>query len=1129
MEAPSSVTLLKPRLRLLRRSPSPRMPDNGEDNTPRSGPSGFDHPANSADEDEQPTPRMPMKAIASGNGDPGPSHPTYSSPLTTATPADTPAARLRALLARAPRSPRSVPPVIAQVLPSDADSDLGSSRLGSSAASVARENLKDIFTRALREPGDTPQKGRPRRNSVDNSLMEISPVLEREKAKHRKKRCSLSDEEVDKRKFVIESDTSVRSSQAATFDTLRARLTSSQSQIMDQQLPTFLYDHLLEPDSGMQQAIGEIMSSENEASNAADPTTTPATSRPLASMTRGKHVTGIRSGNDSHELKLEGNGKDYRRSREDERNNQRERDWNRPKPLVLARTGTPDLPHRLSQELGHSHSDLSLSSPNPHNEFEEALKNGTSAIKAPASASKFGWHSHRPPLPPVGLNGSPDPRPRHNVTRDARDTSSPTPSSRSSSQMSGALKTSMIPVRSNTKSAPADSYLGHVAMPLHSTLSHSETHVESGGQEDMVLASDEESIMDFLPSHPTRTQINEVDDVDTVGHVNTGTERETLPSSGSSQYSPSSPSASPSNARYLNVSHLDIPSGIPRSAEILQVSTSALPESFTPPGTPPASYDTRTSSEAIQPFTLSTPPHQASSSSAIHYLRTPSPPHGLPDLPGPPSSSDDDTLELDGTPTELGSTVRTPRPPGAWASTPQQGNSVPLAISPSSESTPVLASTTPLPRVALDIRTRPETNGTKSGYLTPITRLRANSLPPHTPAPPGAWMATPNQPTIQTAIVDQSQFGTVGRKRNDLRVRFDVSESETSLADDHPSSPISAIKLSNPELPVSTPSAVVVEGEVKGVTPVQIPEVPSTSGITPTPAALDPPSTPNAQGGLLSPKSLRKSPMIRVVDAYGRERHDIESFETLGLHDDNSRADAVQQGRNRSQLILPSTSANANRSLVRIVDAMGREIEEQGEQQSYTSGADPSVVVNDTPLGRAETITRMKEILRDLQDSSDADRSSEETKLNSGYFEELEEASAAARLARDKLAENLEREAAKERQICLNQDALQPPTWINKLLLPTITRYAHIEARRLFYTTYYDPLYPELYVLDGSPCLSGVHSLSRPWTILDSWKTVRQEGWGVVGSKVWRALRHVGDQAWEQWGEHPHSHVERPT
>ena len=195
MDTPST-TLLRPRLRLFRHSPSPHA---ASDATPQPGPSSARSPFSAVhdEDDEFPTPRMQPKPIASLYGDPTPK--SFPGP-TSATPAptETPAVRLRALLARESRSPRSTTP---PAPPSEADSAAESARLASSTSStssVAQGSLKDIFSRALREPGDTPEKGRPRRNSFDGSSMEITPVVGRNAVQRRAARRSLSDEEAEK-------------------------------------------------------------------------------------------------------------------------------------------------------------------------------------------------------------------------------------------------------------------------------------------------------------------------------------------------------------------------------------------------------------------------------------------------------------------------------------------------------------------------------------------------------------------------------------------------------------------------------------------------------------------------------------------------------------------------------------------------------------------------------------------------------------------------------------------------------------------------------------------------------------------------------------------------------------------
>ena len=114
---------------------------------------------------------------------------------------ETPAARLRALnsLIRDNTAVTSVPPPPPQEADStaeyDSDFDMGESI--NATASMARESLRDIFSRALRPPGGTPQKQHKRRNSIDASDLESSVNTEQGKSKRRGQRKSLSDEEVE--------------------------------------------------------------------------------------------------------------------------------------------------------------------------------------------------------------------------------------------------------------------------------------------------------------------------------------------------------------------------------------------------------------------------------------------------------------------------------------------------------------------------------------------------------------------------------------------------------------------------------------------------------------------------------------------------------------------------------------------------------------------------------------------------------------------------------------------------------------------------------------------------------------------------------------------------------------------
>ncbi|KAG8213993.1 hypothetical protein J3R82DRAFT_10743 [Butyriboletus roseoflavus] len=1325
---------------------------------------------------------MHPRPIASLNPEPtSASFPTPSS--ATPVPADTPAARLRALLAREPRPPRDTTPVFPPAPSSEADSAAEPARFGSSTSSVTRESLKDIFSRALREPGDTPQKGRLRRNSFDGSSMEITPVVDRDRGQRRAARRSLSDEEAEKPKSNRQLDSSLRLSTATTFDTLRARLMSSHSQLMDQNLPepshdpststsnsqlhprvstsspqfnsthatppvsTFtphpsfqissqlaLQSNLLEQDSEMQRAMGDVLNSENEATtsgpNVAQFTVIPSDSRPSSSLRGGQNGSKLGSRRISYESdssmtsslvngRTDRNHRSQEEDQEEERNHQREREWNRPRPLSwsstpeIHRRHSQEFHHRLSQErhplsrpssslstssnqsFSHSHSypprspsatayltpthaslqrksshtslrsdspaslasshdslkeleqeekeevtherERNWNSPRPHwstskspsashpkirnndnnplrassslthlgdssrhrdgsrvsthpqsvlpkvdtpfatssallhksgNRSDSGLDVGTTQSvplngfsPTPGATSKFGWNFACSPLPPLELDDSADRR---------RSTSSPT---RPSSKTSEAIVSSQIPVRSRMKGfssvghATSDMSFTHVVgdessfqrdsqnAPADVLESRSrEEHLgarNSRNQENMVLASDEESIIE-LPPHSTTPKSNPPNPIPK--EIETDTETEVLTSPSPQGSPPLGASASiPNEVPVQKANH-------PPHSQTPNLAPEEPSVRATPPGTPPSAGTGLPNSEVSPSFALVTPPRQISFGNSILDFRTPSPPHDLPDLPGPPSSSDDDArggAPIKDRRADASSNftlTKTPKPPGAWAVTPLppkfgHRSSSPAALFPL-ESTPPTSTSTPLPRANSYPHTRTETadNAGEDGLLTPVGTLsRAKTLPLRTPALPGAWMATPGQSALLSSGVDQSQYGSLGRRKGLLKVRFDVAESETSATEGHPNSPISAIRLANPELSLPKPTTSRGTGNIEVVVN-EVSRSTSTSTVPHRPATPERPTTPISRENGPSPRSLRKSPAVRLVDAYGRERVDEERTAEPLVHLPNGLADATKS---------TASPLTPRRSLVRIVDAMGREVGDAVEIPDASEGranrsfdADVSVVSDDIPIGHAEALARMRKTLRDLAESlSDADRS-EDLELNSSHLEQLEELSKAARLARNQLADNLHLEAAKHHDLHRNSKfsawtrGFLPVTtkksWnttiiccgviIQLMLFLAMWRY-HTLVRRpivLFYTTYYDPLYPEFTPIQESSCFSGTLSTSsRSWTMFDSYETVRREGWWSIRKEILRGMRHIGDQAWELWGEH--AHFEKPT
>jgi serine/arginine repetitive matrix protein 2 len=188
-----------PRLRITRHSQLSPLEDDLS-RTPTAGPSRL-HVLQDESEDTDATPRLTVSS---------------SLPSVYAVTEDTPAARLRALLAQVPNTSSASrtqllhePP---PSLPSDRESDFEPPPRwanSSTNSSSARENLRSLFTHALRDPGDTPRKDA-RRNSIDLSEVEDTPrsgrVME-ERARNKGKRMSFSDEELDKssRQFGIRS------------------------------------------------------------------------------------------------------------------------------------------------------------------------------------------------------------------------------------------------------------------------------------------------------------------------------------------------------------------------------------------------------------------------------------------------------------------------------------------------------------------------------------------------------------------------------------------------------------------------------------------------------------------------------------------------------------------------------------------------------------------------------------------------------------------------------------------------------------------------------------------------------------------------------------------------------------
>ncbi|KAG7446471.1 uncharacterized protein BT62DRAFT_1005767 [Guyanagaster necrorhizus] len=212
MDSPSVLPPLLPRLRVSR---TPRSNPDG----PQSGPSHLSDPvaSNSVElniDDE------PSRNVLSSFSIIEPSA-TFLE--------DTPAARLRAVMARLPPSSTNSTALPTPSSPSERESDFDQPHFASSITSTAQESIKSIFSRARRDPGDTPRKdNRPRRNSFDVTEVQASPMARKakqERARIISKRQSMSDEEIERvsyRSDISDADVfSVHSRTPRAFGSIR--------------------------------------------------------------------------------------------------------------------------------------------------------------------------------------------------------------------------------------------------------------------------------------------------------------------------------------------------------------------------------------------------------------------------------------------------------------------------------------------------------------------------------------------------------------------------------------------------------------------------------------------------------------------------------------------------------------------------------------------------------------------------------------------------------------------------------------------------------------------------------------------------------------------------------------------
>ncbi|KAI1791245.1 hypothetical protein LXA43DRAFT_1011781 [Ganoderma leucocontextum] len=865
---------------------------------------------------------------------------------------------------------------------------------------------------------------------------------------------------------------------------------------------------------------------------------------------------------------------------EHEFEHQRERNWNSPRPdwnnslhphrrplspLPRSRPGSPvnvsppksaTMPRSRSNSTTHGTS-LSVPSlaprskspvgdrhPRPRSPMPHASteKSSSSRPKSPALPmrspeknshsqsgfrSRFGWSfpQHKVELPPLELD------------QDSPQKVPPRPSSRAS--LSTAASTSShIPVRSPKKN-------GH-----GSTLSIADSSDRK--------RSHRRSVTEFteaIGALPPRIEVSSddvSDELPPVPIVN-GNDDLSYASEDESQVATSTPTAKPMS---LPPPEITTTPAIEPPAYLLNGHTSpaqnaqARPESplVSPPLTPP-------DADSQPMFNLQTPPRRPQFHTPKQEFETPPPPRGMPDLPEPPSSEDES--EEDHTPLMQSqdlTAMKTPRPPGAWMLTPAPSRQ--FIKEPNEREGPDSGP--------------PEANSsTDSGLATPPSTLsRAATLPLQTPAPPGGWMATPAPaPTPATA----------SRRRGSLlKVRFDLeSETASEGAVERPSADESSESRAVEAGPHNVDaSGQALNGESGDAAAL------SASSILPE-SSVEPPPTPPS----LRDRIRKKSPSIRVLDAYGREQVETEQGQDVPsevrhegalVRVEDPSANTRQPPPSspptpRRNGRLPSSSTPRSRSAIRVVDAMGREIEEDDSLPLV----DDESILSTTPLSHNEALGRMRSTLSSMkQELSDAERyaavrvrekvfclitlprSSDKAVFDQRMYAALQEQCRTAQLTRSKLSKSLQVAQSAEGE-SKNRHASHPPfrgkigngtstllpigdadarltrnifTWrlvacfviVQLLLLAIMYRYALVQARKVFLTTYYDSFYPELYIYLLKPDTTNHSIPPRPsWSIFSIFNDFQRAGWkGVVGD-AWQsascAFSSYFQSTWVGW------------
>ncbi|KAG7090880.1 hypothetical protein E1B28_009961 [Marasmius oreades] len=506
--------------------------------------------------------------------------------------------------------------------------------------------------------------------------------------------------------------------------------------------------------------------------------------------------------------------------------------------------------------------------------------------------------------------------------------------------------------------------------------------------------------------------------------------------------------------------------------------SAALQTYITSPPSPPPSPPSDTAStpdEQPQPsYQPPSTPRRSSFSSTTLSFATPTPPKGLPELPGPPLLNDDTDSDIPHEFESVNATaLKTPKPPGAWSYTPAPQRQNGLLRSQS------------LP----EVEEEPQYD---SGLATPVSSLsRALSVPPKTPALPGGWMPTPYPKSV----------------------RFEKDESvgtdQSALVSDSSVEPESNFKQASERLRQQLDAGQVeANGTVKA----------STEGVENNGSGKDasvssistpPPSNPGSPSSK-SPRSKRRS-LVNILDEYGRE-----------ISNEESKPKAKKEKR-----------GSPPRSTVRILDAMGREIDETRSETMTTVEENSEPLSRAEALSRLrEGLHDLS------QGFEEAQRNYRDGGITQGRIKELRAESEHARQTRQRLQrrvldeEELKKNFIEPLRASMRRSKISAPapmkscsSWLPRswicwvflaqiLLIFIMYRISVSHATHYFLTTYYDPYYPDIHLYHTNPDYpSQLMSVKEVF-----WREGLRASAVQVLDNILIFISRLHNSAWRLWG-----------